>query len=187
MSRLRSRRDKDTGEQPATAGETGDSIVPGLETRTDESLDQLWALHLQAKANADALAEQAAAAERRQEAARQRAQQLRDQAAELVRQAEEADAAERAEAERVARLRADEARARAVAADHADTVELRVRTSGRQHPAERAQNPQVTHPDVPGALVATHGPETQGMPVISPDDPLGTGGYPTVPANGAPA
>lgn len=185
----RTLRRSNSGEQPTTNTNQGGIVTtaPEVETRTDESLDQTWKMHLDALTNAE---EHAAKAKEFEDQAAQHqvsARSLREQAAELERQARQADAAEQQSLSYAAQFRAAESKARDVAADHADTVNLKVQVSGRQHPAERLAktNGQVTSPDGYGTLAADRGPaETQGMPVIDPADPLNTNprGYPAAPA-----
>ncbi|REF00263.1 hypothetical protein [Thermomonospora umbrina] len=171
-----------TGEQP-TAPEPEEEAPVTTEVRTDESLDQTWQLRTDALQAADEFGAQAMVAEAQQQSHAD-ALQRRERAAVLLQEANEFDAAETEAAGRAAALRAAESRQRAVAADHADTVDAKVRQSGRQHPAERRER-QVTVPD---GMVGSHGPQTQGMPQVPTDDGqavIGNGAYPSAPGGAA--
>jgi membrane protein involved in colicin uptake len=153
--------------RPEDTNPTGDDMTtPAPAVRTDESLDQIWALFEEADRLRWEAAEKAKAFEAEAVTHKEAAIRLREQAAELLRQAEQADASEQTALRHAASLRATEGRQEAIAADHADDVERKVALSGREHPRvrrERAAQQQAASDALLGSLPS--GTPAQGTPV----------------------
>jgi hypothetical protein len=162
-----------------TAGDDMTDAPTAPAVRTDESLEQIWDLYEAADRQMRQDGEKAERFEAEARHHKDAAISLREQAAELLRQADQADAAERAALRHAASFRTSESKQRDIAADHAEDVEEKVRRSpGREHPrvrreraaqlaaqqAERAAADPLMAGHLP--VPAASGTPAQGLPVV---------------------